>query len=146
MPGVLTRLAGPAGAGKSQRARQMLDAGEADVLADFTSVYAAISGVERDPATGRYPVRRAGDPLLPLASYLRNVVAREGLRRGFRVLKTSSTRADRDADVRLAAAEGADFAEVVIDPGWEVVRARLADAVTGELSTECDHALGRWYS
>ena len=32
-----------------------------------------------------------------------------------------------------------------VDPGESVVRARLADAVTGILSPACDRAVRRWY-
>lgn len=140
----LDLLRGPAGAGKSQAARRKLDAGEADVLADTTAIYAAVSGAERGP-DGRYPVRDAGDPLLPMATYLRAVVAREGLRRGFNVLVTSSRRDDLERWRDVASEFGAEFAETIIDPGRDVVAARLADPETGQLSGECSAALARWY-
>ena len=38
----LIRVAGPAGSGKSQVARQMLESGEADLVADTTAIYAAL--------------------------------------------------------------------------------------------------------
>ena len=48
MPGQLVRLAGPVASGKSQVARSMLADGEAEVLADTSAIYAAISGEVRD--------------------------------------------------------------------------------------------------
>ena len=39
-----------------------------------------------------------------------------------------------------------DVTEEVVDPGEDVVRARLAaGAVDGELSEQCERAIGRWY-
>ena len=35
--------------------------------------------------------------------------------------------------------------ERIIDPGREVVRARLSDAITGELGSACEGAIDRWY-
>ena len=116
MPGSLIRLAGPVASGKSQTAKAMLDADQADVLADTTAIYAALSGDERD-SNGRYPSRPDGALLLPLALYVRQTVVREGLRRDLRVLKTSSTKTDLERDHALASELGASFREIVIDPG-----------------------------
>ncbi|MCY4086689.1 MAG: hypothetical protein OXG37_07365, partial [Actinomycetia bacterium] len=40
---------------------------------------------------------------------------------------------------------GLDAREIIVDPGEEIIRARLADSETGELSEECDAAALRWY-
>ena len=40
---------------------------------------------------------------------------------------------------------GAGATERVIDPGEDIVRARLADPVTGNLSPDCGQAISRWY-
>ena len=41
---------------------------------------------------------------------------------------------------------GAETQEVVVDPGEDVVRARLAAAaLDGELSEQCARAVTRWY-
>lgn len=144
MPGTLIRLAGPAGSGKSGRARRMLAGGDADLLIDFTALYAALSGVERD-GEGKYPVRSDTDPLLPLVHAVRAIAVAEGLRRGFRLLRTSSARDDEDRDRATAERHGAEYRQIVIDPGREVVAARLADPETGELSQACSVALSRWY-
>ena len=144
MPGTLIRLAGPAGAGKSGRSRRMLAGGEADLLVDFTALWAALGGHERD-ADGRYPVREDSDPLLPLAHPVRAFVVAEALRRGFRTLRTSSSSTDADADRATAKRHGAAYREITVDPGESVIRARLADPETGELSPQCSTAVRRWY-
>ena len=145
MAGLLL-LRGPAGAGKSQVAAGKLDQGEADVWADFTRLHTALSGVERGP-DGRYPVREAGDPLVPLAAYLKVVVIRQGLARGFRVVTTTSSADEGEVERarELATEAGAALDVQTVDPGEAVVRARLADAATGALSPECEVALSRWY-
>ena len=144
MPGTLIRLAGPAGAGKSGRARRMLAGGDADLVVDFTALYVALSGVERD-GEGKYPVRGDDDPLLPVTHAVRAFVVGEALRRGFRTLRTSSSSADADRDRATAERHGADYREIVVDPGEDVIRARLADPETGQLSTQCGTAMRRWY-
>lgn len=143
---MLTLLRGPAGGGKSQRIRAMLDAGELDAEADFTRLHVAITGAERD-ADGRYPARRDDDPLVALASYLKAVVVREGLRRGFRLAVTTSDSDEAEVDRwrEVATGAGAAFAVQTVDPGRAVAAARLADPETGELAGECATALARWY-
>ena len=131
-------------AGKSQTAKAMLDADQADVLADTSAIYAALSGDERD-SNGRYPSRPDGALLLPLALYVRQAVVREGLRRDLRVLKTSSTKTDLERDRALASELGASFREIVIDPGENVVRGRLRDPQTGTVSPDCESAISRYY-
>ena len=142
--GTLIRLSGPAGAGKSQRARRMLRAGDADLLVDFTAIWAALGGHERD-AEGKYPVRADDDPLLPLVHAARALVTAEALRRGFRVLRTSSSSTDADRDRARAKRYGAEYREITVDPGESVIRARLSDPETGRLSAACSSAMGRWY-
>ena len=135
-------LSGPAGAGKSQRARELL--AEADgpaVLADFQSQVAALTGAVRD-ADGRYPPRP--EWILPLAEYVRRAVITGAVARDIAVIATNS---DGDPDRRafLLNELGEDATETVIDPGEETVRARLADPATGELSNSCEEAINRWY-
>lgn len=144
MPGELIRLAGPAGSGKSQVARQMLVDGDADVLADTTAIYAVVSGEERD-ADGRYPPRADGALLLPLALYVRGAIVRQALERELRVVKTSSTPTDLEADRALAREYRAAFRQTIVDPGEAVILARLADPITGQVSSDCRRAAGRWY-
>lgn len=143
MAGKLLRVAGPAGAGKSAVAVGHLRDGGADVLIDTTALWAAVRQVGRGP-DGRYPERLDTDPALPLLAWAKTALTREALRRGLRVLKTSSTRADRDRDRALAADMGAEFAEEIVDPGEDVVRARLADD-DGTVSPACQAAVDRWF-
>ena len=138
----LTLLEGPAGAGKSQEAARMLAAGEADVLADLTSLWAAMRGYERD-GEGRYPVRADNDPVLPLASYMRAAVVRAALREGLAVAVTTGTPDMATRWAAVAEETGAAFTVRTIDPGEAVVRERLAE--NGTLSPACEKAVRRWY-
>ena len=144
MPGELIRLAGPGGGGKSQLGRQMLVDGDADVLADTTAIYAVLSGEERD-ADGRYPSRSDSALLLPTALYIRQTVVREALRRDLRVVKTSSTPTDLEADRALARELGAGFRQRIVDPGRVVIEGRLVNPRTGRLEPDCEQLINRWY-
>ncbi len=145
MAGLLL-LRGPAGAGKSQVAAGKLDQGEADVIADFTRLHVALSGVERGP-DGRYPVRADDDAAVPLAAYVKAVATRAALARGFRVITTTSSADEGEVERarQMATEAGATLDVQTVDPGEDVVRARLSDPATGELSPQCSAALRRWY-
>ena len=135
-------ISGPAGSSKSALARQLLaDHPTLAVAADFQSIYAALALVERDP-DGRYPLRDAR--LLPLTEYLRRAVLTGAVGRDIDVIATNS---DGDPGRRafLLSQLGAGAVEKVVDPGIEVVSARLSDSLTGELGTECEGAINRWY-
>ena len=41
---------------------------------------------------------------------------------------------------------GPDALEEIVDPGIDVVTARLSDPATGSLSDACARAVARWYS
>lgn len=139
----LTLLEGPAGGGKSGVAALMLAAGEIEVLADVTALWAALSGAVRGP-DGRFPVRLDDDPALALARYLQAVAVRQGLQDGADVGVTTSRR-NRVAHWRQFAEEAATtFAVRTVDPGRQVVESRLSDA-DGHLSDPCRQAIGRWY-
>ena len=122
----------------------MLDSGAVDVLADFTAVYAAVTGVERD-ASGHYPVRESSDPRIPVTAYLVGTITRQGLARGLRVVRTTSSsgRDVIDASEALASEVGAEFRTETLDPGEAVARERLA--IGGQVSAACNQALARWY-
>ena len=135
-------LSGPAGAGKSQVARSVREEStEPTVLADFQSIYAALAGDVRGP-DGRYPLR--DDRLLPITEYVRRAIVTAAVARQIRVIATNS---DGDPDRRafLLGELGDGATERVVDPGRDVVAARLGDPVTGEISPECDAAINRWY-
>lgn len=137
-------LSGPAGAGKSQMARQMLrDNPDLRAVADFQTIFAALSLVERG-SDGRYPLRHAHDDLLPLTEYVRRAVITGAVQRGLGLIVTNS---DGDLDRRqfLLSQMGEGAAERIVDPGEAIVKARLADPMDGALSSECEGAINRWY-
>ena len=135
-------VSGPAGAGKSALARRLwLEAATLAVIVDFQSLYAALSG-DRRGDDGRYPLR--DDDLLPTVEYLRRAAITAAVLRQIDVIATNS---DGDPARRafLLGQLGDGASERIVDPGRDVVAARLADAETGELSGECDAAINRWY-
>ena len=136
-------LSGPAGASKSALARKLLAENPAlAIAADFQSIYAALALVERDPS-GRFPLRDAR--LLPIVEYVRRAIITGAVARQIDVIATNS---DGDPARRsfLVSSLGPGAVEKVVDPGIEVVSARLADPLTGELEDECAGAIARWYT
>ena len=142
---MLYLLEGPSGAGKSELLREMLAAGEIDVAADITALWAATGGAERDPVTGKYPVRLENDPALATARYLQTVTAGFALREGYAIAVTTSQRDQVEKWQAVANRYDSPLSVRTVDPGRSVVEARLSDPVTGELSDECGEAIGRWY-
>ena len=69
---------GPAGGGKSQWIRERM--GPSDVLLDYTTLWAAVTGAERD-AAGKFPIRRDGDPRLAMVEWLRIAAVRQAAER-----------------------------------------------------------------
>ena len=140
MAGVL--LSGPAGASKSALARQLLaESPELSAIADFQLVYRALTDVERG-RDGRYPLR--DDRLLPLVEYVRRAILTGALARDIDVIATNSDGDPARRDFLLSQL-GPGATERIVDPGEQIVAARLSDPVTGELSGECGSAIGRWY-
>ena len=139
MPSIL--LSGPAGAAKSQLARELLaESPHLAVAADFQSIYAALLLLERGP-DGRYPARI--EALLPLVEYVRRATITAARNREIDVIATNS---DGDPARRaFLLQELGDATERVVDPGRQVVAARLAEPSTGKLSGQCGAAIGRWY-
>ena len=138
-------LSGPAGSGKSQRARELLaNATTPTIAADFTALFNALRLVERLPS-GTFPVRTVVENVyLPVAESMRLEVIRQARRRGFDIVGTNSD-GSPPRRRRLLEAMGPDAREVIVDPGREIVTARLSDTVTGSLAPECQAAIGRWY-
>ena len=136
-------LSGPAGAAKSALARRLLaESADLSAIADFQSIYRALTDVERG-RDGRYPLRNEG--LLPLTEYVRRAIIGGAVARDIAVIATNS---DGDPERRafLLRQLGAGAVERIVDPGRDIVEARLSDPETGVLSSECDSAIGRWYS
>ena len=146
MPSIL--LSGPAGANKSALARQLRDESMGlAVVADFQTVYAALTGVQKD-ALGRYPLR--DERLMPLTEYVRRAIITGAVSRGIDVIATNSDGDPARRDVLLAqlavgtTAENAPV-ERIVDPGRAIVEARLSRPHLGTLDPECTNALERWY-
>ena len=138
MAGIL--LSGPAGAGKSQVARQLWEEStDPAVIADFQSTYAAMTGDQRGP-DGRYPLR--DENLLPTTEYVRKAIITAAVGREIFVIATNSDGSpDRRQELLGLLGDGAT--EQIIDPGEDVVRRRLS--TKGALSKECGQAIKRWY-
>ena len=137
-----TLISGPAGSGKSAVAKTLVALAEGPVvMADFQQLYVAISGDERLP-DGRYPPR--DERLLPTVEYLRQTLITSAVERDIEVIATNS---DGDPERRafLLGLLGPGASETVVDPGKDVVRARLADSLTFTLSIDCEQAVSRWY-
>ena len=103
------------------------------------------AGTSATPTTGLFPVRADADPALLLALYTKTVVVRQALSEGVNVAVTSSSRSQLPHWRDIAESFAAHFAVTTIDPGRQVVEARLSDAKTGRLSDSCATAIGRWY-
>ena len=111
------------------------------MLADFQLVYRALTDDERG-RDGRYPLR--DERLLPTTEYVRRAIVTAAVARDIDVIATNSDgNAERRAFLLAQLGEGA--VERVVDPGENIVRARLSDAATGILSDDCDQAVRRWY-
>ena len=140
MAGLL--ISGPAGSNKSAVAREALAAATGlSIAADFQAIYSALLLLERGP-DGRYPARV--EALLPLVEYTRRAVITGARSREIGIIATNSD-GDPARRALLLSELGAGATERVIDPGEDVVRARLADPVTGDLSPDCGQAISRWY-
>ena len=133
----------PPGSGKSGHARDLLAAGEVDVVADVTSLWAALGDYQRDPETGRYPTRQDDDPALRLALYLQATAATFAAREGLNIAITTARRDQQSRWRTIADDNGADFSYSEIDPGRAVVERRLAEG--GTLSDACQVAIQRFY-
>ena len=137
-------LSGPAGAGKTQLARELLDQfQQPGVVADFQSIYAALLLLVRD-SNGRYPPRlETQGYALAIAEYVRRAIITAATENQIEVVVTNS---DGNPTRRnfLLGQMGSGSIERVIDPGIDVVKSRLADA-SGLLSVQCNDAINRWY-
>ena len=122
----------------------MVASGDADAVIDFQSILAAVLQLRRGE-DGRYPPRDASaERVMPLVEAMRREAIDYGVRAELEIVATNS---DGDPERRQFLLErlGVGATEIVIDPGRDVVEARLADSLTGELSSQCSQAIGRWY-
>ena len=141
---VSTLISGPAGAGKSAIARQIVaDSERTSIVLDFQEIYALILGITRNPETGRYPERLPEDAFaLGLAAQVRREAINAALENDVEVVATNS---DGNPTRRAAflALLGNGATERVVDPGIEAVTIRLS--YDGRISPQCKQAIGRWY-
>ena len=144
MPSLL--ISGPAGAGKTEAAREEMAARLTPaVMVDFQTLYAALLGIMRLP-NGRYPERLERDAYaLSLAEYQRHAIITGATQREIDVITTNSDGSPARRQ-RLLGLLGPGAVERVIDPGRAVIEARLSDSITGVLSQQCKDAEGRWYN
>ena len=114
------------------------------VAADFQTILAALALLERQP-DGRYPQRRESQAswLLPLTEYVRQTIIGAAQERGVEVVTTNSD-GSPSRRALLISRLGPGATETIIDPGIDVVRARLS-SVDGTLSEMCRGAIQRWY-
>ena len=135
-------LSGPAGGAKSQVAIELIkNATGPTITADFQNLVVSMLALRRGP-DGRYPVRPQW--ILPLTEYVRTAMVVGAINREIDVIFTNSDGNPERRDFLLTKL-GPGATERIIDPGEDIVKARLADSITGELEPECSQAIGRWY-
>ena len=140
-------ISGPAGAGKTERARELIAELQAQgmqpIAADFQSLYAASLLISRGE-DGRYPERTDDAAyILRTVEYLRSTIARRALAEDMPVVATISERSDGTRYKALAALLGGVAREETIDPGVdEIVRRFISN---NEIPSQCVDAINRWY-
>ena len=139
-------LSGPAGAGKSKEGKRLLaESQQPTILVEYQEILAALLGISRDSATGRYPERRPQDAYaLPLAAAIRRYTIVEAVARDLDVVASNSD-GDPERRAGLLRIMGPGASERIIDPGIGVVRERLTFGLDYEPSAQCEKAIQLWY-
>ena len=132
-------ISGPAGAGKTQRAQELIAELQAQglkpIAADFQSLYAALRLISRGE-DGRYPQREENDAyILGMVEYLRSTIARRALADDMPVVATISERSDGARYQALAALLGGAAREETVDPGVDEIVRRLRRPANGTISS-----------
>ena len=135
-----TIVAGPPGGGKSQWVLARLAEEPDAVQIDFTALFAAFAGQDRDEQ-GRFPIRENGDQRLGTVALVRLTTIRTLTLAEKPFYVTTASPEHRD-ELRTIA----DTDDVVtLDPGRAVVTERLRRKYDGELPVQCEEALTKWY-
>ncbi|MYF79844.1 MAG: hypothetical protein F4180_08400 [Chloroflexi bacterium] len=142
MAGSLTLIEGPVFSGKSQAARQAIEDDEADLLFEYSELWAATRAVERNEQ-GRYPVRRDDDAFNRggFGAALMTAGVGLALKKKLRVIVSSGKRNTAEKWKAVADGAGAAFALRTIDPGPAVIEVAIIAAGDDE---ECVTAYQRW--
>ena len=138
-----TLISGPAGAGKSRLARELLAQVQGPgAIVDFQAIYASLLLLLRGP-DGRYPERNPVDAhLLALSEYVRRSMITGAREMDIEIMATNSDGSPARREY-LRGLLGAGAVETVLDPGRKVVVDRLS--INGVLSEQCGEAIDRWY-
>ena len=137
-------LSGPAGAGKTALARELLSQFDRPgVVADFQAILSALLLLVRDDS-GRYPPRLESQAYaLPIAEYVRRAIMTLAADNELEIVVTNSDGSHARRNFLLAQMPTGSV-ERIVDPGIDVVRERLA-TVDGLLSVQCGDAINRWF-
>ena len=90
-----------------------------------------------------YPLR--DERLLGTTEYMRQALITAAQKPGDRQSLRRTATATRQGGRNYWNASGREVEKQMIDPGENVVKARLASPATGILSEDCLQAIGRWY-
>ena len=142
-------IAGPAGAGKTQRARvlmaELLAAGFQPFAADFQSILAALLLLERLP-DGRYPERLDDQAYaLAMVEALRTTLIRFAIDDDRPVVATISEPPTGQRYAALFALFDGQARQETVDPGIEVIVERLTAPGATEPSQQCADAIDRYF-
>ncbi len=138
-----TLISGPAGAGKSQLARDLLAQVQGQgAIIDFQAIYTSMLLLRRRE-DGRYPERNPVDAhLLALAEYVRRAMITGALDMDIEIIATNSDGSPARRE-HLRGLLGPGAVETVLDPGKAAVVDKLS--INGVLSEQCGQAIDRWY-
>ena len=138
-----TLISGPAGAGKSNLARDLLSQVQGQgAIIDFQALYSAALLLRRRD-DGRYPERDPADAhLLALAEYTRKAMITAALLMDIEIIATNSSGSPQRREYLLGLLGPGAF-EVVLDPGRAIVEERLS--INGVLSQQCRDGINRWF-
>ncbi len=142
-------IAGPAGAGKTQRARVLMAAlaaaGYQPFAADFQSILAALLLLERLP-DGRYPERLDDQAYaIAMVESLRTSLVRFAIEDDRPVIATISEKPGSTRYTSLLALFGGQARQETVDPGIRVIVERLTLPGATEPSRQCADAADRYY-